>query len=96
MRLKMASAVEGCLYKRLNVVPGRPSKYSRDRREDTDIFSTEELDLHFGVAEFTCLSWLKSCSVEMEKGLSHFKLQAEIPGCYPTLGSILESLPSTI
>ena len=38
MRLKMASAVEGCLYRRLNVVPGRPSRYSNDRRDDADIF----------------------------------------------------------
>ena len=43
MRLKMASAVEGCLYRRLNVVPGRPSRYSNDRREDADILSTAHL-----------------------------------------------------
>ena len=41
MRLKMASAVEGCLYRRLNVVPGRPSRYSKDRREDADILLLE-------------------------------------------------------
>lgn len=41
MRLKMASAVEGCLYRRLKVVPGRPSRYSNDRREDADILPFE-------------------------------------------------------
>ena len=39
MRLNIASAVEGCLYSRLKVVPGRPSRYSKDRREEVDILS---------------------------------------------------------
>lgn len=39
MRLKIASAVEGCLYSLLKTVPGRPSKYSNERREETDILS---------------------------------------------------------
>lgn len=60
MRLKMASAVEGCLYMRLNVVPGRPSKYSNDRREDADILSMACFGRRCDVAAFTRLSWLKS------------------------------------
>ena len=39
MRLKIASAVEGCLYSLLKTVPGRPSKYSNERREETDMLS---------------------------------------------------------
>ena len=37
MRLKMARAVDGCLYNLLKVVPGRPSRYSNDRRAEADI-----------------------------------------------------------
>ena len=42
IRLKMASAVDGCLYSLLNVVPGRPSRYSNDRRDDADIVRAKE------------------------------------------------------
>ena len=41
MRLNIASAVEGCLYSREKVVPGRPSRYSKDRREEVDILSSD-------------------------------------------------------
>jgi hypothetical protein len=37
MRRKMASAVEGCWYNRLKVVPGSLSRYSKDARVETDI-----------------------------------------------------------
>lgn len=33
----MASAVEGCWYNRLKVVPGSLSRYSKDARVETDI-----------------------------------------------------------
>ena len=33
----MASTVDGCLYNLLKVVPGRPSRYSNDRKDDVDI-----------------------------------------------------------
>lgn len=39
MRLKMARAVEGCWYRRLKVVPGSLSRYSKEAREDTDILT---------------------------------------------------------
>lgn len=37
MRRKMAKAVEGCWYRRLKVVPGSLSRYSKEAREETDI-----------------------------------------------------------
>ena len=73
MRLKMASAVEGCLYRRLNVVPGRPSRYSKDRREDADMISIARLGLLFDISDVTCLSWLlyhNSTSTEKELGVA--------------------------
>lgn len=42
MRLKMASAVDGCLYSLLKTVPGRLSRYSKEREEETDILSILE------------------------------------------------------
>lgn len=41
MRLKIASAVEGCLYSLLKTVPGRLSRYSKDLREETDMLIAE-------------------------------------------------------
>ena len=61
IRLKMASAVEGCLYKRLKVVPGRPSRYSNDRREDADIWSEAYL--------FVTSMLLRYLSIIAEAGL---------------------------
>ena len=37
MRLKMAKAVDGCWYSLRNEAPGRVSRYSNDRREETDM-----------------------------------------------------------
>ena len=39
MRLKIAKAVDGCLYNFLNVVPGSLSRYSKDARDETDILA---------------------------------------------------------
>jgi hypothetical protein len=37
MRLKIAKAVDGSWYKRLKVVPGSLSRYSKDASDETDI-----------------------------------------------------------
>jgi hypothetical protein len=37
MRLKIAKAVDGSWYKRLNVVPGSLSRYSKEASDETDI-----------------------------------------------------------
>ena len=66
MRLKMASAVEGCLYRRLNVVPGRPSRYSNDRREDADIVSIADLSRLFDVVR--CYLSIMAEALDCESG----------------------------
>lgn len=57
MRLKMASAVEGCWYSRLKTVPGRDSRYSNDRRDEADILPMRGCYL-FEEADVICLSCL--------------------------------------
>ena len=44
MRRKMAKAVDGCWYSLRNEAPGRVSRYSNDRREETDIVSGAGLE----------------------------------------------------
>lgn len=44
MRLKMARAVEGCLYNLLKVIPERFSRYSKDRMEEVDMLPTITYD----------------------------------------------------
>ena len=71
----MASAVEGCLYRCLNVVPGRPSRYSNDRREDADISLVAYLSRRFDVADLTYLSWLLLKENSPEESMSHYVVE---------------------
>ena len=90
IRLKMASAVEGCLYKRLNVVPGRPSRYSNDRREDADIWSEAYL-----VVTSTLLRYLSIIAEALRRRsvdnwVESRQTLIKFPHCYPALGPISE------